>query len=145
MDTTPIVARLNVIADCVNALEQRQKLTYAEFVADDATYRAVERYFQIAIQAAIDIAGVLLANLSVKVANGYADVFRKLGEVGIVPPDFAERLAAMAGFRNVLVHMYLEVDPAKVYHALQHDLSDLDEFVKHVARYVAGDATSGKR
>ena len=136
---------MTLIADCVNALERRQTLTYAEFLQDDDAYRAIERYFQLAIQAAIDVAGILLANLSVKVANGYAEMFRKLGDVGIVPPDFAERLADMAGFRNVLVHTYLQVDPAKVYHSLQHDLSDLDEFIKYVGRYATGSQMGGPR
>lgn len=92
MDTTPIVERLSVIADSVNALEQRRRLTYAEFLAADV-YRAVERYFQLAIQAAIG---------------------------------------------NVLVHMYLQGDPAKVYHSLQHDLPDFDRFVEYVRLYVSG-------
>jgi uncharacterized protein YutE (UPF0331/DUF86 family) len=41
--------------------------------------------------------------------------------------------------------MYLQVDPAKVYHPLQHDLSDLDEFIKYVARYVTGSQMGGPR
>jgi hypothetical protein len=31
MDTTPIVARLSVIANCVNALEELRPLTFEEF------------------------------------------------------------------------------------------------------------------
>jgi len=31
MDTTPIVARLSVIANSVNALKELQRLTYDEF------------------------------------------------------------------------------------------------------------------
>jgi len=35
----------------------------------------------------------------------------------------------MAGFRNVLVHAYTEVDPAIVRDVVEHHLGDLDEFV----------------
>ena len=41
------------------------------------------------------------------------------------PPEFAERLAPLAGFRNVLAHQYLGVDWDEVYSHLQK-LDDLD-------------------
>ncbi len=143
MDTTPILTRLNAIAESVSALGELQSLSYDEFVSDRRLISSAERDFQVAIQAAIDVAGILLANLSVGIAIGYADAFRKLGDLGLVPRDFAERLASMAGFRNVLVHMYLQVDPTKVYHALQHDLSDLDTFITYVGQYLTDRETGG--
>jgi uncharacterized protein YutE (UPF0331/DUF86 family) len=36
---------------------------------------------------------------------------------------------AMARFRNVLVHMYAEVDDARVLRVLRESTPDLDEFV----------------
>ena len=33
-----------------------------------------------------------------------------LAEAGVIPSDLARRLVVMAKFRNVLVHLYLEVD-----------------------------------
>jgi hypothetical protein len=40
--------------------------------------------------------------------------------------DLAERLRGWAGFRNVLVHEYLDIDHAIAYRAIQTELSDLD-------------------
>ncbi len=39
-------------------------------------------------------------------------------------------------FRDVLVHMYLEVDPRKVYEILQSHLGDLELYVEYVSRFV---------
>jgi uncharacterized protein YutE (UPF0331/DUF86 family) len=36
----------------------------------------------------------------------------------------ARRLTAMAGFRNILVHEYLEIDRRKVYAVLKKDLGN---------------------
>ena len=83
MDTTPIVARLSVIADSVSALQDMQEVTLEEFVADDILHTAAEHYFQVAIQAALDIGGMLLAARSVKVLQGYADIFPALAEADL--------------------------------------------------------------
>ena len=34
-----------------------------------------------------------------------------LGKVGVLPHELAQRLAPIAGFRNILVYEYLEIDP----------------------------------
>ena len=38
----------------------------------------------------------------------------------------------MPGFRNVLIHAYLDVDPGKVYERLQFGLDDFERFIEHV-------------
>ena len=137
MDTTPIVARLSVIANCVNALQELQRLTYEEFAREHVLVGSAERDFQVAIQAALDVGAYLLAELSVQTPMDYKDIFPKLAEVGILPLDCVPRLVGMAKFRNVLVHLYLEVDLKKVYHYLQHDLDDLELFARYVSEYVS--------
>jgi uncharacterized protein YutE (UPF0331/DUF86 family) len=128
---------LSVIAESVSALRELQGLTYDEFVGDHRLVSSVERDFQVAIQAALDIGALLLAEALVKAPTGYGEIFPRLAEIGVLPPDFARKLVGMARFRNVLVHMYLRVDPTKVYHALQHDLGDFALFAGYVGEYLA--------
>jgi uncharacterized protein YutE (UPF0331/DUF86 family) len=40
----------------------------------------------------------------------------------------------MAGFRNILVHEYLEIDRHRVYHMLERDLADFDRFIKAISK-----------
>ena len=54
-----------------------------------------------------------------------------MGELGVVPADFARHPAPLAGFRNVLVHEYLALDWDEVYRALTH-LGDLERFAELV-------------
>jgi len=128
---------LSVIADSVNALKELQPLTYDEFAREHVLVGSAERDFQVAIQAALDIGAYLLAELSAQTPTDYKAIFPKLAEVGILPPDFVPRLVGMAKFRNVLVHLYLEVDLKKVYHYLQHDLVDLELFTRYVSEYLS--------
>lgn len=137
MDQAEIEARLRRILESVSRLGVKQSLSYAELTGDSDKYLAAERDLQVAIEAAIDVGSDLLAKHSFKAAGSYREVFRLMGEAGIVPRDFAGRVAPMGGFRNVLVHMYLDVDPHKVYRIIQQNLKDLEEYVQHVSRFVA--------
>ena len=47
-------------------------------------------------------------------------------------------IVGMAKFRNVLVHLYLEVDLQKVYYYLQNDLEDFERYMRYVSEYLAG-------
>jgi uncharacterized protein YutE (UPF0331/DUF86 family) len=46
------------------------------------------------------------------------------------------KLTAMAGFRNVLVHEYLEIDRRRVYSALKNDLGDFEKFIRAVSKLI---------
>ena len=66
--------------------------------------------------------------------NGGA--IRLPGDHGALPSQLA-RLRKAVGFRNVLVHDYIEVNDDVVI-ARPKDLDDLEEFVRGIARYVSG-------
>ena len=40
----------------------------------------------------------------------------------------------MAGFRNILVHEYLEIDRRRVYQILKDDLDDFERFIRAVSK-----------
>jgi uncharacterized protein YutE (UPF0331/DUF86 family) len=129
----------------VNALRGLQSLTYEEFVEDHIVSASAERNFQVAIQAALDIGGLLLSALSTDVPREYGEIFPRLAEIGVLPGGFAQRLVQMAKFRNVLVHLYITVDTKRVYHYLQHDLGDLELFAQYVGKYLAGAGMSRQK
>ncbi|HEX9724333.1 MAG TPA: DUF86 domain-containing protein [Vicinamibacteria bacterium] len=52
-----------------------------------------------------------------------------LGKADYIPADLARELERMAGFRNVLVHGYDDVDVAIVRDIVDNRLSDLLRFV----------------
>jgi uncharacterized protein YutE (UPF0331/DUF86 family) len=128
---------LSVIAKSVNALKELQKLSYDEFALDHILHSSAERDFQVAIQAALDIASIVLSDLSVDVPDTYADLFAKLAEVGVLPGEFADKMVGMAKFRNVLVHLYLEVDLKRLYSYIQNNLDDFERYARYIAEFLA--------
>jgi len=136
MDTTPIVGRLSVIANAVKALRSLQNLTFEEFAGDHILYTSTERHLQVAIQAIIDIGSIILASESSRTPTTYKEIFPLLAETNVIPLDFAHQLEKMAGFRNILVHLYMEVDLHNVYHYLQHNLADFERFAQYIGTYL---------
>ncbi|MCL4515103.1 MAG: DUF86 domain-containing protein [Firmicutes bacterium] len=48
-----------------------------------------------------------------------------------------QKVAGMAGFRNVLVHQYLQVDLKEVYQILQSGLDDFRSFAGYITDFLA--------
>jgi uncharacterized protein YutE (UPF0331/DUF86 family) len=95
----------------------------------------VERGLQLCAQNALDIATHLAASAG-RDAPDYATAIDQLGELGVLPSDFARRFRAVAGFRNVLVHGYLALDVERMHRLLNEQLEDFRVFAAHIERYL---------
>ena len=62
----------------------------------------------------------------------YREIPKRLLEVGILSQQLADELARAAGMRNILVHMYLEVDPVLVHDTVRDHLDVFHEFAERV-------------
>lgn len=85
---------------------------------------------QLSIQIIIDIGNHILADMKESNIETYTDVIDLLGVKKVIPVDFAKRIRAMVGLRNILVHEYVEVDLKQLYSVLRNNLDDFKEFVK---------------
>lgn len=127
VDDDRLNARLDRLEHMIERLEDVRAGGEAAYLSDDRLRASTERWLQLAVQSCIDIGAQLAAELSVPPPSDYAGVFRSLGEAGHIPSELAERLAAAARLRNLLVHMYLDVDDHQVFEALSR-LDDLRDF-----------------
>lgn len=86
-----------------------------EFLKDPYLRDIVERNLEVAAQCCIDIANRIISIEEALKPADYYQSFLRLGEIGVLPMDFARRFAPIAGFRNVLVHEYPAIDWNEVY------------------------------
>jgi uncharacterized protein YutE (UPF0331/DUF86 family)/predicted nucleotidyltransferase len=82
----------------------------------------------LSIQASIDIANYLIAHRGLRTPATYREAFEILIEAALLPSELGEELADLAGFRNVLVHLYWRLDLQRVYEILQQGLAPLRRF-----------------
>jgi len=101
---TRIVEKAEYIEEAVTVLSRKQHLDRETYLADREQRAVVEREFQTAIEACIDIAQLLIAARDAAVPATNAATFSRLGDLNILSADTAEIMQHAAGFRNVLAH-----------------------------------------
>jgi uncharacterized protein YutE (UPF0331/DUF86 family) len=116
-------------------LQPLRDKTRTDFDRDPYLRDIVERNLEIAAQCCIDISHRIIAVQGARKPVDYQDAILSMGELGVLPPEFARHLAPLAGFRNILVHEYVRVDWDRVYRAL-HNLEDLERFAALVRRWL---------
>lgn len=127
---------LGELTGCLADLKRyRGRVTRQELNTVRDTQHMVLRALYVATQAAVDLAMHLGADAGLPPAATYQDAFRRLADAGVLERGLAERLAAWAGFRNVLAHSYASVDYNRAYDSLS-ELDDLDRFALVVATRV---------
>src|SRR5438874_5482358 len=107
-----------------------------DLTKDWVKWYALLHALQILVEHVTDIGNHLLAGTGQTVPDDARVAIRQLGTSGIIPYEFAEHIAPMTGFRNVVVHEYLTMDPAIVYSVLQHGLDDIQQFASYVEDYL---------
>jgi len=127
IDSDLVAKKLALIETCV---QQLRTLARPEAIRTDIReQRFVEHTLQIAIQSALDVASHIVSDERLGEPETNRELFDLLVRAGRLSETLASSLRDMAGFRNVLVHGYQEVDLGIVEDVLAHHLSDLLAFV----------------
>lgn len=104
--------------------------------ADAERRWAIERGLQLCAQNALDIASHVSSAAGLD-PGSYRSSIDCLVETGALPRIFGERFRGIAGFRNVLVHGYLEIDLDLLARMLSERLDDFEEFATHIEHWLA--------
>ncbi len=93
---------------------------------------------QLAIQCALDVCSHVVSDDKLGEPQTNQELFTLLERHGWLPGPLAVNLRNMAGFRNVLVHGYQNLDLSILADALQNRLFDLIEFVDAIRARLHG-------
>ena len=133
LDGDVVRGRCGEIAQALDRLARIRDAGRAMFLADsDAKDIACYRLL-LAIEAALALCYHVSARRLKLVPEDYADCFGGLSGAGIISAELSTRLQQMARFRNLLVHVYWEVDYGRVFDVLETDLDDLRDFSRTMA------------
>ncbi|WP_321429722.1 DUF86 domain-containing protein [uncultured Methanolobus sp.] len=130
-----ILRKLNFMQKCVDYLKSVDAGS-KELEANYELRSAVERNFQLAIESSIDIGEMIISREGFERPDFYRNVFLILGKNNVIPSDFAEEFSKAAGFRNVLVHIYEDINIEILYTFLTERLEGFDEFAGYIAEYL---------
>ena len=115
VDPNVIRRRLQKLGEYLDILRTTQQYSRSEFVEDPHLYGSAERFLQLSIESINDMAShvVVDENLgAMERAQDLPDIFEPEGLIG---EEMREQWTDMVGFRNALVHGYLDIDRDIVY------------------------------
>ncbi|MEM5821256.1 MAG: DUF86 domain-containing protein [Candidatus Aenigmatarchaeota archaeon] len=116
--------------------KEYEKIKEEEFLTNEDYQNMVMHCMLRAIQTSIDIGNEIIRMKKFREPSSYKDVFEVLYEKKIIGKNLKEELKFLASFRNVLVHLYLEIDLKKVYKTLKTKREVLEEFAKIVKKFI---------
>jgi uncharacterized protein YutE (UPF0331/DUF86 family) len=117
--------RLTKLDEYLDYLERAQRYSYREFADDPEHRRAVERVLHLSVEALTDMASHVVADDNLGRVGRARELPDRFAEHGHVDEELAATWKDMIGFRNVLVHEYVEIDSERVYDVLQNRLDDI--------------------
>ncbi len=130
VDRNVFALRLGKLEETLRHLRRLQEVPLHEFMTDPGLQAQAERWSQVAVECSLDIANHLIADRGLGAPSTNREVFGLLQADGLLDQELAEQMAGWAGLRNLIVHMYLDVDYQRLYEILQEDLDQLERFAK---------------
>jgi uncharacterized protein YutE (UPF0331/DUF86 family) len=129
-DIELLLKKLAHVEACVREL---RTIARVEDVGRDIReQRFVERTLQIAVQAALDAASHIVSDERLGEPRTNRELFEILARADWIGLELAEALSDMAGFRNVLVHGYVDVEARIVRDVVENHLDELLDFVRAI-------------
>lgn len=93
---------------------------------------------QTTAQICLDLAQHVISSEGYRPPEDYGDAFRSLAEHGVISDDLADRMVRLVGARNVITHLYAEVDDELLARSIREGgLDDLSTFAQAIAALVA--------
>jgi len=119
--------RIVKLDEYLGILHQLQRYDRDEFLSNAEHYGSAERFLHLAIEALLDMGNHVIADENWGEVNWYSDVPKIFADKGLISSDGREKWIRMIGFRNTLVHDYIDIDRTIVYETLQHGLGDIEQ------------------
>lgn len=136
LEREAILPRMDGMRKNLKKLAELSKLSIVEFTQDDP-YDLAQHHLRLALEGVFHISSHILSRMPGGRATEYKDIARKMGEMKLVPRDFADKkLVAMAGMRNILVHHYAGIEAKRLHGIIKNHRQDIDAFLKHVKTVV---------
>jgi uncharacterized protein YutE (UPF0331/DUF86 family) len=116
-------------------LRQLAPLTAQRLTSEPVVRAAVERMMQAIVDLALDINGHVSSSVLQRSPGSGRESFDLMVTAGVLDADLAERLKPAVGLRNILVHMYADIDIEIVADSADEFEQEFSEYVRAVARW----------
>lgn len=106
MKNPELERKINLLREYVDKLAPYVALDSSDLIKNEEKRAAMERWFQLMVDEAVDINAALAYQLSGKVSESYKSTFYELVTLNIIEKTFAEKIAESVKVRNQMIHDY---------------------------------------
>jgi uncharacterized protein YutE (UPF0331/DUF86 family) len=139
-----IEARLRRLQNVIRRLRKLRETPLPQFCENEDTQWLAERGLHLGCEIVLDVGAHLLSGAFGRPAETYEQILSGLGREGVLSPELVEEVGGLGGFRNILVHAYLDLDPERVWAVLQRAPDRFEQFAREVIAWLP-DASGGPR
>ena len=129
--------RLARLDEVISDLEEFAGMDRAALLESRRDMLAVEHSLQIGASLLFDIGShILSAGYGVS-AGDYEEIVTLLAQRGVISADLRRRLKGIGGFRNILVHEYMNLDLELVLDFLGKAPEEFDDFAQEIRSWLS--------
>ncbi len=132
-----INTHLKQLKELIKQAEKYKKMVDKKrFLTDQMAQDAVCRVLQLTIEAGLTIGEMIIAENNLRRPEKNDDIFDILAEGKIYSRSFAEELWGVGGFRNILVHSYVNLNLDMVYDNLEKGIPTFKKYAQYIAKFL---------
>ncbi len=127
-----IIKRFEYMDRLLEELEKIKNLPKEKFLEDFSKILSAQRALVLSINICIDIGAHILSLNKNGKPETYGEIFNELCNLKIIEKELEKNLIDLVGLRNLLGHIYMQIDNEKIYQIIQKDLTVLYTFKKAI-------------
>ena len=136
VDRELIQSLLLQLQERIDLLKKTSISSFEHFQKDAILQNAVLHLLQTSIEICLDIANHFIADEGWRSPTTNRDTFQVLFENNVIDAALLQRCQQMAGFRNIVVHMYEKIELAEVYGIFSRHLDDFTALARSIKTYL---------
>ncbi len=125
--------KIQEIEKYLSELESILPPTFRNYHTNFEKRAECERYFEKIIEAAVDLAFLVIKEKGLKIPESDKGAFEILARGKIISDKLSTKLKAAKGMRNIIAHEYGKVDDEIVFRSITDELlQDIKELIEHI-------------
>lgn len=126
MSIERIISKFEKIQENIELIRSNLPSDFEEFSKMGLKKDGIYKRLEYSIELSMDIIAIINSDFKFGIPNGTPDLIQRLRKHQFISEKTADMLKSMKSFRNILVHIYGEIDDTIVYDILTERLDDFE-------------------
>jgi len=133
--TNVIRRKLINLSEYIKELEPFLEYSYEQYISNYFIKRTGERLIQLIVENMVDVNSIIISEMNHAPSKDYYSSFEIIGELGVIPLNFATKLAPCTGMRNRLVHEYDKIQDKIVFDSIQKVIEMVNKYIEYINKH----------